>query len=104
MTNKTNHYFASCFLGWATADTQNEAVEKLANAFRSDIKKCVANSHKNGDLGFYIWSCRVLVPIDSHYRIEWFAPKDVAMDRAHHHHVTYITTKTVAFYTHKGDI
>lgn len=103
-TTQQHHYFASCAFGWATADTQDEAVEKLANSFRSEVKKCVANAQKKGEPGFYIWTCMVHEPQEAHYKIEWFAPKDVEISDQHHHHITYITTKTVAFYTHKGEI
>ena len=99
-----HHYFASCAFGWASAATQDEVVEKLANAFRSDIKKCVLNSQKQGEPGFYVWTCRVHEPSEAQYKIEWFMPKDVEQSEQRHHHITYITAKSVAYYTHKGEI
>ena len=92
-----HHYYATWALGWATADTREEAIERLVDAFRSDFKTIVKNSHKNGELGAYVWSVKVLAPSDTPYKIEYYTPKGVDLEDAQEHAVTYVTNKEVAY-------
>ena len=98
-----HHYFASFGMGWKTADTRSEAVKGLVAGFRPEFKSMTAASHKKGGRGAYIWSCRVEVPSDVNYDIEWFAPKGVTKTDAKEHYVTYVTNKEIAYYTEGGD-
>lgn len=96
---KDHHYFASCAFGWKTADTRDEAIKGLVAGFRSDLKTCTANLHKKGELGAYIWSCKVLADKEAKYRINFFAPEGVEIAEGIHHHLTYVTAKEVAYYS-----
>lgn len=101
---KQHHYFASCAFAWATAETRKEAIEKMiAYAGRQDIKKMTNNLHKKGEQGAYFWTCRVMVPSDHNYQINFYSPQGVKKEAACHHHVTYITAKAVA-YTSSVDV
>jgi hypothetical protein len=101
-----DHYFASCALGWATAKTRAEAIDKMirGNCLTQDVKRITANMQKKGEPGFYLWTCRVHGPDDADYRIEWFQPKGIEWSESRHHDVTYITGKQLAYTTRKGDI
>ena len=101
-----DHYFASCALGWATAETREAAIEKMirGNGLTNDAKRITANMHKQGEPGFYLWTCRVHGPSDADYRIEWFQPKGIEWSESRHHDVTHITAKALAYTTRKGDI
>ncbi len=90
------HFFASCAFGWATADTRDEAIEKLVNSFRRDYKDIVKNSHKRGEAGAYVWTCQVNAPADENYSIEYYAPKGVDIEDAQEHAITYLTDKVMA--------
>ena len=92
-----HHYFASFALGWATAQTRKEAIEKLSNMFRSDMKAITQNIQKDGKPGAYLWSCKVNAPENTKYEINYFAPKGVEIDQGMHHHITYITAKKMAY-------
>lgn len=98
-TNGPHHYFASFTFGWAVAPTREEAIEKLVNAFRSEVKKITQISHKEGSPGCYIWTCRVNESQDTRYKIDMFQPVDVDIDEGRHHHVTYVTAKKIAHTT-----
>jgi hypothetical protein len=94
------HFFASHCLGWATAATREEAVEKVVRAFERDIKPAIKNCHKSGEPGWYVWSCEVPLPEDAHYEIEWYAPVDVGAHSGVSQSVTYLTKDKLALYTH----
>jgi hypothetical protein len=98
---KDHHYFASCALGWKTADTRDEAIKGLVAGFRSDLKRMTANLHKKGELGAYIWSCKVLADKTAKYKINFFAPEGVEIEEGLHHHITYLTAKETAYFTTK---
>lgn len=91
------HFYATCWLGWARGETCDDAIKKLVNNFRTTIKQGVTNAHKNGEAGFYVWSCKVLAPIDESYSIDNFAPQGVEIQNGTHHHITYVTAKKVAY-------
>ena len=90
------HFFASCAFGWASADTRDEAIEKLVNHFRSEYKAGVKASHKRGDAGAYVWTCQVNAPADADYKINFYAPVDVDTQDGQEHAVTYLTDKAMA--------
>lgn len=93
------HYFATHALGFATADTREGAIEKLLTELNlgraGDLRTIVANHHKDGEPGLYIWTARVHAEEGS-YRIEWYMPKDVEADDAREHYLTYFTKKKYA--------
>jgi len=96
------HYFASFGLGWATAATRDEVVNKLVDGFRSDVKRMTANIHKDGGLGAYIWTCKVNAAEDAKYSIEYYMPKGVDISDAKEHYITYVSAKKVAYHTPAG--
>lgn len=93
------HYFASDCLGWAVGATRDEAVSKLAFGHRTEIKPAIANAHKAGEPGWYVWSCRVAGDTTVAYAIEWFKPHGVEISDAAEHFVTHITQKKLAYFT-----
>ena len=95
----THHYFASTVFGWKTANTREEAINGLVKGFRSELTPMVKNSQKRGDIGVYVWTCKVPLPNDADhpYRIEFYAPKDVGATEGQHHYVTYLTGKQMAY-------
>jgi len=97
------HYFASCALAWATADTEAEAISK-AIRHAGIGQRDVARLQREGNPGFYIWTCRVLADSKADYRIEWYMPKGIDIDSATHHSVTHISKADVKVYTHKGEV
>ena len=90
------HHFVSCAFGFAIGQDRDECIERLVSRFRSDVKRCVTAAHKNGEAGFYMWSCLVHAPESEQYKIEWFAPKDIEISAAKEHAVTYVTAKKIA--------
>ena len=90
------HFFASCALGWATASTRDEAIEKLVNSFRREYKSMIKGAHKSGNPGAYVWTCQVNAPADTHYQINFYAPVDVDTQDGQEHAVTYLTDKAMA--------
>ena len=99
MAKKNHHFFASCALGWQTADTRDEAIEGLVKRFRSDFKKMAANTIANNERGAYIWSCRVNVANDIKYKIAYYSPDGVETQDYKESYVTRVTAKTVNFWT-----
>lgn len=99
-----HHYFASFALGWATAETKDEAIEKLVTRFRDEFKRITGAQHKAGEPGAYFWYCKVLAPDTTPYKIEFYAPKGVEIDDAHHAYVTYVTNKHFAYWTHQKEL
>ena len=92
------HYYASHALGYAMAESREEAVEKLAKMSGMNMKSWLLNSHKEGEPGVYVWSCKVMLPIDAEYKIEWFQPVGVPKMDGREHYVTYYSAKKVAIY------
>lgn len=98
MSNQ-NHFFASFGMGWATAATRAEAIEKLVNAFRSEFKTMSANQIKENEPGAYIWTCEVAGPAEgSSYAIEWFQPVGVETSNAAEAFVTRVTAKAINYW------
>lgn len=65
-----HHYFGSTALNWATADTREEVIKKLAH--NAGTKIIAINRKEYG--GLYCWTCRVELPHASHYDIEHYEP------------------------------
>lgn len=66
------HYFGSTAFDWATGDTREEVIRRLAGAAgASTIKRMRA--------GMYAWTCRVELPGTAAYAIRNYAPKDVSI-------------------------
>lgn len=98
-----SHYFASCALSWATADTEREAIEKCYR-HSGFSQKDINRLQREGQPGLYIWTCRVLADSSAQYSIAWYMPQDIDIDTQRHHHVTHSSRDSVAVFTHKGDI
>ena len=98
---KDHHYFASCAFGWKTADTRDEAVKGLVAMFRSEMKTSTARGLKAGELGAYVWSCKVLADNKAKYKINFYAPEGVDTAEGKHHYLTHVTAKEVAYYSTK---
>lgn len=72
------HYFATCALGWATAETMDEVVTKLVKDFKSTFKDIIKNQQKTGSgFGCYVWVCKVHEPPDASYAIRFYEPHGV---------------------------
>lgn len=68
-----HHYFASCGLMWAVADTAADAVKKIAKEIGApSLRKALDRG------GFYVWTCRVELPISARYNIAEFRPRLIA--------------------------
>lgn len=91
------HYFASCALGWATAETRDEAIRKLVHSFRGEFSQMVKGSLKAGIPGAYLWSCEVQCDVSENYEIEFYKPSTVEIAKGVHHYVTYCTAKQVSY-------
>ena len=96
------HYFATHALGCATADTREGAIEKLLRGLNlgraGDLRTIVANCHKAGDPGLYVWTIKVVGAEPGSYTIEWFAPKGVEVEEPREHYLTYFTKKKFAIW------
>lgn len=92
--NAGHHYYATCAFGWHVGETRQEAISKLLKSFRHEASSVVKNSIKEGNIGFYVWSCRVDVPKSTEYRIEFYQPKDVPIADAVEGTIVYMTQKT----------
>ncbi len=90
------HYFASNALGWATADTLDEAIEKLWHAHHTDVRKWLLNCHKEGQPGIAFYCCRVPLSAEEHYKIEWFCPVVEGLTECQNRILTYYTQKRIA--------
>ena len=79
MSNQQFHFYATNAFGWATSsESVYHAIAKLAkDTGKANIKKAAG-----GDRGCYFWTCRVHVPADADYRIEFYQPKGVATSHA----------------------
>lgn len=89
------HFFATCALGWASAETRDEAIRKLVNRFLIDFKSMVKGGKKNGDPGAYVWTCQVNAPADAEYSIEYYQPRGVDIEDGREHAITKVTNKTM---------
>ena len=106
MTEQNHHYFASFGLGWATAQTRDEAIRKLMHTgyFRKEVAQQVKAAHKRGDLGAYCWTCKVHLPESADYPINFYSPQGVEKSEGTNHYVTYITAKEMAYCTPSEDL
>ncbi len=101
MTNtqkSKTHFFASFGLGWATAATEKEAIEKLINGFRSEFKTMSAIQIKENQPGAYIWVCEVNAPAGTAYAINFFQPQDVEILNSTEAYVTRVTAKSENYF------
>jgi hypothetical protein len=92
------HFFACFGMGWATAATREEAIDKLINSFRSEFKAMAANQIKANEPGAYIWTCQVNAPEKTPYRIEFFQPKGVETEAHREVFVTRVTAKVANYW------
>lgn len=67
------HFFVSSGLGWAVAESREAALIKIAK----DTGAHTIRRALNGG-GFYVWTCRVLLPQSAHYSINNFMPEFIA--------------------------
>lgn len=64
------HYFATCALAWATGSTPADAIKKLARSLDpAMIRRCLS------DGGVYVWTCRVELPPNASYSINFYKPE-----------------------------
>lgn len=91
------HFYATCALGWATADTRDAAIRKLVNANFDFFKQSIKPAQKRGDAGAYIWACQVNAPIDAKYAIEFYSPRGVETEAGVEHFITHLTRKELAY-------
>lgn len=104
MTDNTqHHYFASHALGWATAPTLEEAIEKLWHGRYTDVNKWLLNARKDGSVGLNFFCCRVPLPADANYSIEFYCPKVEGITETANYLLTYYTQKKVVWARDKGD-
>jgi hypothetical protein len=82
------HYFANHALGWVTADSEEAAIKRLLleNTDPAWVRNCL----KAGE-PLVLFVCRVPLPADAPYRIEWFAPKVEGLTEGKNFLVTYLT-------------
>lgn len=93
-----HHYFVSHGLGWATAATLEEAVEKaFCTNYYTDMGKWCRNTQKKGNPGIAAYACRVPLPEDAQYEINSFQPQVAGISECQNIIVTYVTTKKVAW-------
>lgn len=101
MTKKkddAHHYFASCVVGWATAETEDAALLKLLRSISSEARTCIKN---RGSM--YVWTCRVPLPEDAEYQINRYMPDQVkGISERMHHEITKFTQKDVRVLTYEG--
>ena len=85
---KAHHYFATHAMGWVTADTEAEAIEKLMlkNTDPSWVRNCL----KSGE-PLVFFTCRIPLASDASYKIEWFVPQVEGITEAKNYLVTYLT-------------
>lgn len=73
------HYFGSTAFNWATGETREEVLQKLARMAGADIIK--RNVKANGG-GLYAWTVQVNAPQSAHYEINNYAPSGVPTEQA----------------------
>lgn len=91
----SNYYYATCAFGWSRALTWDDAVKNLVRRFDSDIKRCITNAQKEGNQGFYLWTCRVQGEVDAPISINYYCPQDVEYDEATEWSITKVTAKLI---------
>lgn len=82
------HYFANHAVGWVTADTEDEAVEKLLLT-NTDPAWC-RNCLKDGAF-IIVFVCRVPLASTAPYKIEWYRPVVDGITESKNLIVTYLT-------------
>lgn len=91
MSKKPNHhYFATTVFGWAVAETRKAAIEGVANEHKDYIKQVISSCGS-----CYAWSCKVHLPIDAPYGIEYYRPVGVRMSSSRNHAITKLTKEEV---------
>lgn len=98
-----HHYYASNGLGWSTAETMQKAIEKLWHANHTDVRKWLNNCHKDGQPGISFYVCRVPLPAEQSYRIEFYAPKVPGCTEQANLVLTYYSKKKIAWTHDKVD-
>jgi len=91
--NAEHHYFATHAMGWSTAATEDEAIERLMlkNTDPSWVRNCLKDG---APLVFFV--CRVPLAETANYKIEWFMPKVDGLTEQKNMLVTYLTKKAYA--------
>jgi hypothetical protein len=103
MKTQQHHYFASNGLGWATAESKDEAINKLWQARHTDVKAWLLNAHKDGNLGLPFYVCRVPLEASEKYSINWFKPEVDGLTETGNHLLTYYTQKKIAYAADPND-
>lgn len=98
-----HHYFASHGLGWATAPTLEEAIEKLWHARHTDVRKWLSNTHKAGELGLPFFTVRVPLPADATYGINFYMPEVEGLTEPANMYLTYYSQKKLAWIRNPDD-
>lgn len=92
----SEHYFVSNGLGWATAETLDEAIDRLWHARHTDVRNWLKNAQKDGQLGLPFYCCKVPLPKDAEYSISWYAPEVEGLTECQNRILTYYTQKKIA--------
>ena len=82
------HYFATHALGYAVADTRDEAIANLL--LQNTDPKWVRNCLKDGNF-VTVYSTRVHADSKAAYKIEWYQPVGVETSEGQNDLVTYLT-------------
>ena len=82
------HYFANHAIGWATGDTEDEAIEKLL--LTNTDPKWNNNCLKDG-VFLTLFVCRVPLAETAQYSIEWYRPVVEGLTECKNYVVTYLT-------------
>ena len=96
---KEFHWFVSHGLGFKTGATLEEALDgAFCTSYFGDMKTWIRNIQKGGEAGIPCFCCKVLLPVDAKYSIEWFVPQLDAelMVERQNRIVTYVTLKKLA--------
>ncbi len=100
-TKEQTHFYASDYLGWATAETREAAIKKLASS--SIISRDITEAQRHGLPGMLIWSCEVIGPADSKYKIEAAMPVGITWTSEQSHYITHLTKKRIAWFNLTDD-
>lgn len=95
-----HHYYASCYLGWQTAETEQEAIDGLVKRFNREIREVTKNTQKRGEPGCYIYTCK---PADEEYEINYYRPQCELLEW-NHYYITWITTRDYAIWKRSGGV
>ncbi len=90
--NEAKHYYATTVFGWATAPTMYEAIEKAVRLEAASLKHVIT---MHGSV--YAWWCKVDLPQDAPYKIEFYKPTDVPISDGGELAITKITAKEIKF-------